>query len=105
MRARYQCDDGAANAQAGVRVFGDAAGNWVRTRRVWNQHAYHITNVDEDGTIPAIESPNWTQPGLNNFRQNKQPGSEFAAPERGRLGRARVLRRVWDKSGVNVTFK
>lgn len=66
--------------QAGVRVFGAANGSWVRTRRVWNEHAYHITNVNEDGTIPKNELPNWKQPGLNNFRQNKQPGSEFAAP-------------------------
>ena len=77
----YQCNDGTNVSQAGVRVFGDTAGSWVRTRRVWNEHAYHITNVNEDGTIPAGELPNWTQPGLDNFRQNKQPGSEFAAPD------------------------
>ena len=29
----------------GVRVFGDTKGQWVRTRRVWNQHAYHVTKV------------------------------------------------------------
>ncbi len=69
-----------ATKQAGIRVFGPASGSWVRTRRVWNEHAYHITNVAEDGTIPQSEPPNWKQPGLNNFRQNKQPGSEFAAP-------------------------
>ncbi|MDB5220561.1 MAG: Hemolysin-related protein RbmC [Myxococcaceae bacterium] len=77
------CDDGmppVATKQAGIRVFGAASGTWVRTRRVWNEHAYHITNVNEDGTIPTNELPNWKQPGLNNFRQNKQPGSEFAAP-------------------------
>lgn len=75
-------DGGAAQGthQAGVRVFGPASGTWVRTRRVWNEHAYHISNVNEDGTIPKPELPNWTQNGLNNFRQNKQPGSEFAAP-------------------------
>ncbi len=75
------CNDGMTNTkQAGVRVFGDANGSWVRTRRVWNEHAYHITNVAEDGTIPKNEPANWKQVGLNNFRQNKQPGSEFAAP-------------------------
>lgn len=76
-----QCNDGTNISQAGVRVFGDTAGSWVRTRRVWNEHAYHITNVNEDGTIPKNELANWTQPGLDNFRQNKQPGSEFAAPD------------------------
>ncbi|MCA9679842.1 MAG: VCBS repeat-containing protein, partial [Myxococcales bacterium] len=66
---------------AGVRIFGDAAGNWVRTRRVWNEHAYHVTNVAEDGTIPQQEQPNHLQPGLDNFRQNVQPSAEFAAPD------------------------
>jgi len=79
--AEYQCNDGAAIAQSGVRVFGDANGTWVRTRRVWNEHAYHVTNVNEDGTIPQHELPNYKQPGLDNFRQNKQPGSEFSAPD------------------------
>ena len=27
--------------QPGIRVFEDADDNWVRTRRVWNQHGYH----------------------------------------------------------------
>lgn len=66
---------------SGIRIFGDEQGAWVRTRRVWNQHSYHVTNVEEDGTIPAVEASNWKQPGLNNFRQNKQPGAEFAAPD------------------------
>ncbi|MEZ4307475.1 MAG: VCBS repeat-containing protein [Polyangiaceae bacterium] len=79
--AANQCNDGVNTGQSGVRVFGDLEGKWVRTRRVWNEHAYHITNVGEDGSIPAAELPNITQPGLNNFRQNKQPGSELAAPD------------------------
>jgi len=67
--------------QIGLRVFGDNTGQWVRTRRIWNQHPYHVTNVEEDGTIPMHEQPNWTQPRLNNFRQNVQPLGEFAAPD------------------------
>jgi hypothetical protein len=77
----YQCNDGTAIAQSGVRVFGDANGTWVRTPPVWNEHAYHITNVTPDGLIPVHELPNYKQPGFNNFRQNKQPGSVFAAPD------------------------
>jgi len=78
--AEYQCNDGTNIAQSGVRVFSDPV-HWVRTRAIWNEHPYHITNVNDDGTIPKSELPNWTQPGLNNFRQNKQPGGEFAAPD------------------------
>ncbi len=77
----YQCNDGTNIAQAGVRVFSDPSSAWVRTRSLWNEHPYHVTNVADDGTLPAQELPNWTQPGLNNFRQNKQPGGEFAAPD------------------------
>jgi hypothetical protein len=77
----FQCNDGVSNSQSGVRIFGSSSGEWVRTRRVWNQHAYHVTNVAEDGSIPANELPNFAQPGLNNFRQQKQPGSEFSAPD------------------------
>ncbi len=66
---------------SGVRVLGDTEGKWVRTRSVWNQHAYHVTNVNDDGTIPTIELPNYEQPGLNNFRQNVQPSGQFSAPD------------------------
>ena len=74
------CPDDASK-QSGIRVFGSAAGSWVRTRRVWNQHTYHITNIGEDGKVPAIEPANWLQPGLDNYRQNRQPGTEFGAPD------------------------
>jgi FG-GAP-like repeat len=65
----------------GVRIFGAANNDWVRTRSVWNQHTYHVTNVSESGAIPAIEPSNHTQPRLNNFRQNVQPLGEFSAPD------------------------
>ena len=78
---QIDCVEDGINGQSGVRVFGAVAGKWVRTRRVWNQHAYHITNVEEDGTISSNAAPNWSTPGLNNFRQNKQPDSEFGAPD------------------------
>ncbi|MEP7120691.1 MAG: FG-GAP-like repeat-containing protein [Byssovorax sp.] len=71
----------AGTKTSGIRVFGDAKGNWVRTRRIWNEHAYHVTNVNEDGSIPAVELPNYQQPKLNNFRQNVQPQGEFSAPD------------------------
>jgi len=65
----------------GVRVFGDAEDNWVNTRRIWNQHAYHITNVSENGGIPQVAEPNWLVDGLNNFRQNDQGDGLFDAPD------------------------
>ncbi len=74
------CPEGSSK-QAGIRVFGSKTGSWVRTRRVWNEHTYHITNIGEDGQVPMIEAPNWTVPGLNDYRQNRQPEGEFSAPD------------------------
>ena len=66
--------------EKGIRVFGDPLDNWVRTRRIWNQHTYHVTNINEDGSVPVVETMNWLSPGLNNYRQNVQPGGLFNAP-------------------------
>jgi hypothetical protein len=76
----WACLDGSIPA-TGIRVRGDALNNWVRTRRVWNEHTYHVTNVNDDGTVPAVEPPNWLDPALNNFRQNVQPDGLLNAPD------------------------
>ena len=59
---------------AGVRVYRDARDRWASSRTIWNQHAYHVTNVNEDGSIPRTSTAvaNWSDPTLNNFRQNVQ---------------------------------
>ena len=65
----------------GIRVYQDAADNWVRTRRIWNQHGYHVSNISELGRVPRVEEPNWLDPQLNNFRQNVQTSGLFNAPD------------------------
>lgn len=68
------------HGQNGIYVIGDANDAWVNTRQIWNQHTYHITNVNDDGTIPIYEESNWE--AYNSFRQNIQTeGSMFAAPD------------------------
>jgi hypothetical protein len=74
-------DTGGGPSHTGFKVIGDAQNRWVRTRRIWNQHTYHVTNINDDGTVPANELDNWSQPGLNNFRQNVQTKNLFAAPD------------------------
>ena len=66
---------------AGIEVWGDASDTWVSARRIWNQHAYHVTNVNEDGSVPAVAERNWLIAGLNNFRQNVQGEGLFQAPD------------------------
>jgi choice-of-anchor A domain-containing protein len=70
--------------EAGIRVFRDRRDGWVNTRQIWNQHAYFVTNVNDDGTIPSYPLANWLTPGLNTFRSNSQgtgSTSPFAAPD------------------------
>ncbi len=58
----------------GLRVYSDREDRWVNSRMVWNQHAYHVTNISEAGIVPRTRDvrPNWRDPMLNNFRQNVQ---------------------------------
>lgn len=71
-----------AKPRHGVFLYGDAGDNWVRTRRIWNQHAYHITNVGSDGSVPSPEPASWIAPeGLNNYRQSNQGAGVFNAPD------------------------
>jgi hypothetical protein len=50
----------------GITVIGDADGSWRPSRPTWNQFAYSITNIGDDGSIPPHPSPNWLR--YNNFR-------------------------------------
>ncbi|MCB9598292.1 MAG: VCBS repeat-containing protein [Sandaracinaceae bacterium] len=74
-------DAGWDGARAGVFVYGDTRDQWVGTRRVWNQHAYHVTNIAAAGTVPRTEVDNWSTPGLNNYRQNAQGEGVYNAPD------------------------
>ena len=42
----------------------------VPGRPVWNQHAYYLTNSNNDGSIPATPDINWEQ--YNTFRSGDQ---------------------------------
>lgn len=50
----------------GLRVIGDSTSSWRPGRPAWNQHAYSITNVEDDLSIPAVQVDNWAS--HNNFR-------------------------------------
>ena len=76
----------------GITLLRDRANSWVGTRRIWNQHAYHVTNVCSDrdsacdparpyGAIPERAQANHELPWLNNFRQNVGEAGIFDAPD------------------------
>ena len=59
-------------SQAGVNVYGSDPGflPWVGARGIWNQGGYHVTNVNDNGTIPQHEAPSWL---LNNTYHCQAP--------------------------------
>lgn len=61
-----------------LSVYGDADESWPPGRKVWNQHAYQITNVGDLGDIPTNGGPNW--PEYNSFRSGdagRPPGEWY----------------------------
>ncbi|EKU96916.1 RHS repeat-associated core domain protein [Leptolyngbya sp. PCC 7375] len=63
-------------------MIGDRNDTWVSTRQIWNQHAYSINNVNDDGTIPKNPENSWQT--HNTFRLNAFPegeGNALAAPD------------------------
>ncbi len=84
----HECVDGVCRAPRqglrGIQVYGDQSDLWVNSRPIWNQVEYHVSHVNDDGTIPRTSewTANWLNPGLNNFRQNSQGlAGEQPAPD------------------------
>ena len=66
----------------GIEVWGDVRDLWVPARGIWNQHAYHVTNVTEGGTIPRSEPESWKPLNgrlYNTYRSN--PRNFGVAPD------------------------
>jgi hypothetical protein len=58
----------------GLRVLRDSLDRWASSRALWNQHAYSVTNINDNGSMPKTSQwpANFKDPALNNFRQNRQ---------------------------------
>ncbi|MBD3320849.1 MAG: hypothetical protein GF350_07125, partial [Chitinivibrionales bacterium] len=65
----FQRSNGGNMINNGIYVFGDSSDTWVNTRKIWNQHSYSITNINDDGTIPQFPDNSWAT--YNNYRQNQ----------------------------------
>ena len=103
----------------GITVYKELRDHWVSTRPVWNQHAYHVTNVGDDGSIPRSEAPNWTASWngdrLNDFRANTIGDPDYRAPDlavreqdaaidiSGCPAHLRLTVKVWNRGAVLVT--
>ncbi|MCY0992492.1 FG-GAP-like repeat-containing protein [Nannocystis sp. ILAH1] len=58
------------SGQPALQVLRDAEDRWIQARRIWNQHAYYVTNVREDSTLPTTPVDNWKI--FNTYRTNAQ---------------------------------
>ena len=64
----------------GLTVLGSANLDWLPGRQVWNQHAFSLTNINDDLSVPAPAQSNW--PLHNNFRSgDPQPVSGSSSPD------------------------
>ncbi len=50
----------------GVYVLGSGGADWQASRQVWNQHAFSVTNIADDLSVPRVPEANW--PTYNTFR-------------------------------------
>lgn len=57
--------------QTGLRMLSSETRSWMPTRSIWNQHAYHIDNINDDGTVPRQPQKSWLT--HNTFRLNTFP--------------------------------
>jgi RHS repeat-associated protein len=60
--------------EKGIYVYGSATGSWSNTRKIWNQFSYHVSDINDDGTLPRFEEPLW-QKNINCLTQIKKNSS------------------------------
>jgi hypothetical protein len=79
----YVCDWGVQSKSQifGLKALRSPSDKWVNTRSVWNEHTYHVTNVNIDGTLPYPEKNSWAPGQSNSYRQNVQGQGVFSAPD------------------------
>ncbi len=65
--------------RAGIFVYEDPNELWVHTRSIWNQHAYSIDNIYDDGSMPDLVDDWWNT--HNTFRANRQGEVPLHAPD------------------------
>ncbi len=57
-------NQGIGGTSNGLTVLSDSSNNWPATRRIWGQWNYHVTDYNENGTIPRVEQAPWLKTKL-----------------------------------------
>ncbi len=61
------CDATNQGSTGKVRAYSSAGVSWIDTRKVMNQHAYSVCNINDDLTVPILPQNNAAVPELNRF--------------------------------------
>jgi len=88
-----------AENSTGITVLGSANSDWASAGQVWNQHAYSITNINDDLSIPSPATHNW--PLYNSFRS-----AQLGSPNQGgRIDTLPVIEGVCTETCEEGSFK
>lgn len=63
----------------GLRVISSKNKDWANTRNIWNQYSYHVTNINDDLSVPQFEPNSWEV--HNTYRANWLPTNSVAAAD------------------------
>lgn len=64
-------DDDFALRSPGIRVFKARNGAWADAGSVWTSQAFHVNEINEDSTLPLVETPSWLT--HNTYRVQRSP--------------------------------
>ncbi len=87
-RAYRNANDATSPGRSDLMILKDRLDRWVSSRNIWNQHAYNIINIEDNGRVPTketwmnrwheklsgktIEGSSEPRPKYNNYRLNSQ---------------------------------
>jgi subtilase family serine protease len=74
----------------------------VGARSIWNEPSYHVTNVNDDGSIPRYEAPSWL---LNNTYRTQAAIGPNPNPYLSPNLTASYVRGSQSSSGVDLTVR
>lgn len=95
----------------GIRMISSKNRDWANTRNIWNQYSYHVTNINDDLTVPTHEVNSWE--AHNTYRANlllNQNATAAADPtasyirvnDQGGLNKAEFTVRVGNAGGKRI---
>ncbi|MGP5064559.1 carboxypeptidase regulatory-like domain-containing protein [Psychrobacter celer] len=95
----------------GTRMISSKNKDWANTRNIWNQYSYHVTNINDDLSVPKNEPNSWEV--HNTYRANLIPGVNVTAAsdltasyiqidDRGTSAPSRFTARIGNAGGKSV---